>query len=80
MRYALRKQQKIKEVLGDDTLSDLTNSLDKHFKENTSIKTMEGQPHPTIEVKSLNYVNKTLVFYHTKTLYDVYHLSYYKTK
>ena len=76
MRFALRKQHKIRKVLGDDTLNCLLKSLKKHFEIN-DIELLDDDKtkYKTILIDNIEGTNK-IEFYVIKIQYDVYQLSF----
>ena len=76
MRFALRKQHKIRKVLGDATLNCLLESLKKHFEIN-DIELLDDDKtkYKTILIDNIEGTNK-IEFYVIKIQYDVYQLSF----
>lgn len=72
-RFALRNQEKIKSVFGEQKLNMLLNALKEYEREypewtlNEIIR--DGQPYPTFKINELAEV------YITYLQYDVYHLA-----
>lgn len=91
MRYALRKQDKIKahfEPNGDEMLNRIKESLTRFFAADRSdfpegLRDIEddfnhypGDPYPTIAVNDVGDPNRMIEFYVTGQQYDVYHLAF----
>jgi len=80
MRYALRNQDKIKEVFGQDFLNTLHASLFLHFQSNTEIKAVQniGDKFPSLKVKNITKYPTFVYFevYVISITYDVYLLAY----
>lgn len=76
MRFALRKQKVIKEKLGEQVLTELLESLKKHFKENATIDELQTGTLPMIKVKSIKNNANIISFFVTKKKWDVFHLAY----
>lgn len=91
MRYALRKQDKIKahfEPSGDEMLNRIKESLTRYFSANRSdfpegLRDIEddfnhypGDPYPTIAVNDVGDPDRMIEFYVTGQQYDVYHLAF----
>lgn len=88
MRFALRKQEKIKAAFGDETLTRIKESLTRYFAADRSdypegLRTIEddfnqlpGEPYPTIDINDVGNDNRMIEFYVTGKKYDVYHLAF----
>lgn len=88
MRFALRKQEKIKAVFGDETLTRIKESLTRYFAADRSdypegLRTIEddfnqlpGEPYSTIDINDVGNDNRMIEFYVTGKKYDVYHLAF----
>jgi len=76
MRFALRKQQAIKEKLGEQVLAELLKSLKKHFIENETIVEDTTGTLPIINVQSVSNKANNFSFFVTKKKWDVFHLAY----
>lgn len=77
-RYALRNQQKIKEVYGTSVLERMKVSLDTYFKAD-DIKPEEwetNEPYPIISIDDKGHSFGLICFYVTSVVYDVYHLAF----
>ena len=72
-RFALRNQEKIKEVFGEERLNELLKALKlysaKYPKLSLDIIIEEGKPYPSF------VVDKVDVLYITRLMYDVYHVA-----
>ena len=72
-RFALRNQEKIKEVLGEEMLNELLKALKLYSVKypNLSLNTIieDGKPYPYF------VVDKVAVLYVTRLIYDVYHVA-----
>jgi len=76
MRFALRKQKQIKEKLGEQMLTELLQSLKRHFKENETIFEEPTGTLPIIKVESIKNNANIISFFVTKKKWDVFHLAY----
>ena len=72
-RFALRNQEKIKEVLGEEMLNELLKALKlysaKYPKLSLNAIIEEGNPYPYF------VIDKVAVLYVTRLMYDVYHVA-----
>ena len=72
-RFALRNQEKIKEVFGEERLNELLKALKlysaKYPKLSLNAIIEEGKPYPYF------VVDKVAVLYVTLLMYDVYHVA-----
>ena len=72
-RFALRNQEKIKEVFGEERLNELLKALKlysaKYPKLSLNAIIEEGKPYPYF------VVDKVSVLYVTRLIYDVYHVA-----
>lgn len=77
MRYALRNQKKIKEVLGEDILNRIIKSLNEGLKKDlyTMEKPLE-ETHMMLTVPDADHTTNVIVFYIINRKYDVYHLAF----
>ena len=73
MRYALRKQDKIQQALGEQFLQGLRNMLTLYFTQHTDAEILhamqDAQPYPVLHVGKYE-------LYCTKQMYNVLHLAY----
>lgn len=87
MRFALRKQEKIKvyfEPNGDEMLNRIKESLTRYFSADRSeFRDIEsdynqspGEPYPTIAINDTGNPERMIEFYVTGKQYDVYHLAF----
>ena len=80
MRYALRKQGKLKEAFGEAFLAELNVSLELFFGARTLEQVLQlqqpAQPYPIINVPCYADSSIVYVLYCTKTVYDVQHLAF----
>ena len=91
MRYALRKQEKIKayfEPNGDEMLNRIKESLTRYFSADRSefpegfrdiesdYNQLPGEPYPTIAINDVGNANRMIEFYVTGKQYDVYHVAF----
>lgn len=86
MRYALRKQDKIKEVLGNEYLeNNILQSLNKYFENNDRIYsdiepdgyvTDYGNEYPLLRINDVANSDAMLEFVIIGQMYDVLNLSY----
>jgi hypothetical protein len=82
MRFALRNQQKIVKSFGVDYLNLLLASLEKHFRDNETIKeeTIQGWDYKVIYVYSVAPNSEIdFQFFVVSKRYDVYLLAYYSS-
>lgn len=83
MRYALRRQERLKEAFGDAFLSELNVSLQLYFGAHTADEIQQQQhpaePYPTINVPCFAESSIVYVLYCTQTMYDVQHLAFKET-
>jgi len=83
MRYALRRQDKLKEAFGDAFLAELNVSLKLFFDARTPEEVQQEQhpaePYPTINVHCFADIDTVYVLYCTQLVYDVQHLAYKET-
>ena len=72
-RFALRNQEKIKEVFGEERLNELLKALKlysaKYQKLSLNTIIEDGKPYPSF------VVDKVAVLYVTRLIYDVYHVA-----
>ena len=72
-RFALRNQEKIKQVFGEERLNELLKALKlysaKYPKLSLNAIIEEGKPYPYF------VVDKVAVLYVTRLIYDVYHVA-----
>lgn len=91
MRWALRRQEKIKaafEPHGDDVLTRIKESLTRYFSADRSefpdgyreieddFNQFPGEPYPTIAINDVGNANRMIEFYVTGKQYDVYHVAF----
>lgn len=91
MRFALRKQEKIKayfEPNGDEMLNRIKESLTRYFSADRSefpegfrdiesdYNQLPGEPYPTIAINDVGNANRMIEFYVTGKQYDVYHVAF----
>ena len=91
MRYALRRQEKIKaafEPNGDEILTRINESLTRYFSADRSeypeglreieddFNQLPGEPYPTIAINDVGNDNRMIEFYVTGKQYDVYHVAF----
>lgn len=91
MRFALRKQEKIKayfEPNGDEMLNRIKESLTRYFSADRSESPEEfrdiesdynqlpGEPYPTIAINDVGNDNRMIESYVTGKQYDVYHVAF----
>lgn len=91
MRFALRKQDKIKahfEPHGDEMLNRIKESLTRYFSADRSdfseglrdiesdYNQLPGEPYPTIAINDVGNANRMIEFYVTGKQYDVYHVAF----
>lgn len=88
MRFALRKQEKIKAVFGDETLTRIKESLTRYFSADRSefpegfrdiesdYNQLPGEPYPTIAINDAGNPERMIEFYVTGKQYDVYHVAF----
>nr|DAI10104.1 MAG TPA: hypothetical protein [Caudoviricetes sp.] len=91
MRFALRRQEKIKaafEPNGDEILTRIKESLTRYFSADRSdypegLRTIEddfnqlpGEPYPTIAINDVGNNNRMIEFFVTGKQYDVYHVAF----
>ena len=91
MRFALRKQEKIKayfEPNGDEMLNRIKESLTRYFSADRSdfpegfrdiesdYNQVPGEPYPTIAINDVGNANRMIEFYVTGKQYDVYHVAF----
>ena len=75
-RYALRNREKIKNVLGEDTLNRIVKSLDMAFKKPLLIREHEGERYPVLTVNDAGHSVNIIDFYVIGKQYDVYKLAF----
>lgn len=91
MRFALRKQDKIKahfEPHGDEMLNRIKESLTQYFSADRSdfpeglgdiesdYNQLPGEPYPTIAINDAGNPERMIEFYVTGKQYDVYHVAF----
>lgn len=91
MRFALRKQDKIKahfEPHGDEMLNRIKESLTRFFAADRSefpegyreiedcFNQLPGEPYPTIAINDVGNDDRMIEFYVTGKQYDVYHVAF----
>lgn len=91
MRWALRRQEKIKaafEPNGDDVLTRIKESLTRYFSADRSefpdgyreieddFNQLPGEPYPTIAINDVGNDSRMIEFYVTGKQYDVFHLAF----
>lgn len=91
MRWALRRQEKIKaafEPNGDDVLTRIKESLTRYFSADRSefpdgyreieddFNQFPGEPYPTIAINDVGNADRMIEFYVTGKQYDVYHVAF----
>ena len=80
MRFALRKQQKIKVAFSEKTLNRILDSLTQYFKYIQTIETdIKQDPNSKYNLLAINDIGHTcgiVVFYIISTRYDVYNLAF----
>lgn len=91
MRFALRKQDKIKahfEPHGDEMLNRIKESLTRYFSADRSdfpeglrdiesdYNQLPGEPYPTIAINDTGNPERMIEFYVTGKQYDVYHVAF----
>ena len=91
MRFALRKQEKIKayfEPNGDEMLNRIKESLTRYFSADRSdfpeglrdiesdYNQLPGEPYPTIAINDMGNADRMIEFYVTGKQYDVYHVAF----
>ena len=91
MRFALRKQEKIKayfEPNGDEMLNRIKESLTRYFSADRSdfpegfrdiesdYNQLPGEPYPTIAINDVGNDDRMIEFYVTGKQYDVYHVAF----
>jgi len=91
MRFALRRQEKIKaafEPNGDEILARIKESLTRYFSADRSefpegfrdiesdYNQLPGEPYPTIAINDVGNANRMIEFYVTGKQYDVYHVAF----
>lgn len=91
MRFALRKQEKIKayfEPNGDEMLNRIKESLTRYFSADRSdfpegfrdiesdYNQLPGEPYPTIAINDAGNPERMIEFYVTGKQYDVYHVAF----
>lgn len=91
MRWALRRQEKIKaafEPNGDDILTRIKESLTRYFSADRSefpdgyreieddFNQLPGEPYPTIAINDVGNDSRMIEFYVTGKQYDVFHLAF----
>lgn len=91
MRFALRKQEKIKayfEPNGDEMLNRIKESLTRFFAADRSefpegyreiedcFNQLPGEPYPTIAINDVGNDDRMIEFYVTGKQYDVYHVAF----
>ena len=80
MRYSLRKQDKIKEVIGVEALNQILGSLFEHFRTNKETIIVDSKPYPHIVIDNIFIRGSRIVFYVVSRTYDVYNLAYKEFK
>lgn len=78
MRFALRNQRKIKQVLSEDKLNKILLSLKQHFSTHSDIETVKtgSSPFPVLEIKDTTSTSHRISFYIIGRQYDVYKLAF----
>lgn len=91
MRFALRRQEKIKaafEPNGDEILARIKESLTRYFSADRSefpegfrdiesdYNQLPGEPYPTIAINDAGNPERMIEFYVTGKQYDVYHVAF----
>lgn len=81
MRFALRKQKKIREQLGQELLDRILLSLQKAFEHygdmiDSQIEEVEGYPYPILTVDDAGHTFNLVSFFVIRKQYDVYTVAF----
>lgn len=76
MRFALRKQEKIKESLTRYFSADRSDFPEGFRDIESDYNQLPGEPYPTIAINDVGNANRMIEFYVTGKQYDVYHVAF----